>query len=73
MTIIIIINIFVIAILFLLLIPGWEVPTPPPLGTKSQICHKTKPEKMLKFIQTNIARGTTDPGYRVYNLSYLFS
>ena len=21
----------------------------------------------------NIARGTTDPGYRVYNLSYLFN
>ena len=24
-------------------------------------------------IQKNIATGTTDPGYRVYNLNYLFS
>ena len=28
---------------------------------------------VLKVANVNIARGTTDPGYRVYNLSYLSS
>ena len=28
---------------------------------------------LIETVQKNIARGTTDPGYRVYNLSYLSS
>ena len=30
-------------------------------------------DQMLNQFAKNIARGTTDPGYRVYNLSYLSS
>ena len=44
------------------------------LGTLVQWVSKKRDEKKkVRLLQLNIARGTTDPGYRVYNLNYLFN
>ena len=44
------------------------------LSTLVQWVSKKRDEKKkVRLLQLNIARGTTDPGYRVYNLNYLFN